>query len=739
MGFLRKRWPFLLILFAALIALAPALRPGAAIGPWDDLRAMMDGKPTPRAFDVLQMDAVLQFYGWRDLVFESWGRFEPPYWNPYQLMGTPLLANSQSGGFYPLHILMGVLHVPTALAILLLAWFHLCVAGFGVRALVLRIGGSEIGAAVGGAMFAVSPFMLSWVGLASVVTTCAWIPWALVFCHDMFDDERRSMRSFALLSISLGMMVLGGHLQFAAYGFMAVAALAATQASALRKPKAIASVLGAGAFGLCLAAPQLFPVLEYSKFSHRQNDPTEGGYAFYQRGAVSPVEAAGIAFPDLLGTPGRAADVDTDVPITSFWPAFTKIGGNYAESAVFLGPAALLLLVLAAFRRGWRAASAVAAVGVLGLLLAFGTPLNKLLYFYLPGWSSTGSPGRASVLFVIAACAVAGWAWPREGESPKMKAPAYVFIALLLGALTAVAVMKANVVAWNPNLQAVLEETVHGNIAFTLLIALVSTLLAAGALAAALKGRPIVGGALAVLATVVIAGPRLVPAGTPLERGTPDPNMRYAFVNADWQLLIGLPVVHPPNTATIERKLDVAGYDSLIHSETFAILNEINGRDSAPEANGNMTLIKPGYSLTVLQEAGVTAIEGSGADFAKAVGYSGNRAIVVRSVPMGDGTQPVTFRAEVLSDSLIQTTLVAEGPGRLTLRDRNMPGWTATVDGQPAEIKGTRWRELELPEGEHTVVFKYTPSGLRLGLILFGISAIVTVAGLLFHRFKKPR
>jgi hypothetical protein len=152
-----------------------------------------------------------------------------------------------------------------------------------------------------------------------------------------------------------------------------------------------------------------------------------------------------------------------------------------------------------------------------------------------------------------------------------------------------------------------------------------------------------------------------------------------------------------------------------------------------------MTLIKPGYSLTVLQEAGVTAIEGSGADFAKAVGYSGNRAIVVRSVPMGDGTQPVTFRAEVLSDSLIQTTLVAEGPGRLTLRDRNMPGWTATVDGQPAEIKGTRWRELELPEGEHTVVFKYTPSGLRLGLILFGISAIVTVAGLLFHRFKKPR
>ncbi len=737
MGFLTKRWPLLLILLASLIALSPALRPGAAIGPWDDLRAMMDGKPTPRAFDVLQMDAALQFYGWRDLVFESWGRFEPPYWNPYQLMGTPLLANSQSGGFYPLHILMGVLHVPTALAILLLAWFHLCVAGLGVRALVLRMGGSEVGAAVGGAMFAVSPFMLSWVGLASVVTTCAWMPWALAFCHDLFDPSRDRIRSCSLLAVSIGMMVLGGHLQFAAYGFMAVVAFAVAQAIALRRPSGAGIAVVGCIAGLCFAGPQLVPVLQYSAFSHRQNDPTEGGYAFYQRGAVSPIEAAGIVFPDALGTPGRAAAAETDVPITSFWPSYTKIGGNYAESAVYLGPAVILLLALAMFRRGWRSASAVAAVGVLGLLMAFGTPLNKLLYFYLPGWSSTGSPGRASVLLVIAACAVAGWAWPREGETFNVRKPIYLLLGVSVLTIGLVSAIAPGLATWNPALKPVFESAVTGNVAYVLPIALVSLALAIGGAFALEKKKPHFAVAAVVLATIVIAGPRLVPAGTPLERGTADPNTRHAFVNPDWQLLIGLPVVQPPNTATIERKLDVAGYDSLIHRETFAILNDINGKDSAPEANGNMTLVKPGFAVDKLIDAGVSVIVGRDEPGAapRSALIRGKRATIDSHA---DSAEQVSS-GRVLKDTLTSTTVEAAGPGRLTLRDRNMPGWTATVDGQPAEIKGVHWREVDLSQGRHTVVFKYTPPGLRLGLYLFGLATLTLLASLVLPRLRKPR
>jgi hypothetical protein len=240
-----------------------------------------------------------------------------------------------------------------------------------------------------------------------------------------------------------------------------------------------------------------------------------------------------------------------------------------------------------------------------------------------------------------------------------------------------------------------------------------------------------------VLATIVIAGPRLVPAGTPLERGTPDPNARTAFVNPDWQLLFGLPVVHPPNTATIERKLDVAGYDSLIHRDTFKILNEINGKDSAPEANGNMTLIKPGFDRSKLLQAGVSRIAYRAEDGRVVDGpYAFPSGRVIDDGPL---TQTKPIDGYVVSDTLTTTVVKGYGPGKLTLRDRNMPGWTATVDGQPVEISGDRWREVELPTGEHTVVFKYTPPGLEKGLQFFSLPFILFLAGLVLHRLRKPQ
>lgn len=734
MDFLRKRWPILLIVLVPLIALAPALKPGSAIGPWDNLHAMMEGKPTPGPFDVLQMDAALQFYGWRDLVFESWGRGEPPFWNPYQLMGTPLLANSQSGGFYPLHVLFGVLHVPTALGILLLAWFHLSLAGFGVRALVLRMGGSVHGAAVGGAMFAVCPFLLSWVGLASVPTTVAWIPWALVFTHDLFMGERK-VRAAGLLGLSLGMMLLGGHLQFCAYGFLAVAVFAVAQAIASKKWVGIALAIAGCVVGGLLAAPQVLPVLEFSKYSHRQNTPSEGGYTFYNRGAIKPIEAAGLVFPDILGTPNRAAPIEGELKLGSYWPAYTKIGGNYAESAMYLGPAVVFLLAMAAFRRGWRQASAIASVGVLGLLLALGTPLNKLLYFYFPGWSSTGSPGRAAVLFVLAACAVAGWAWPREGEEFCVRKPTYVLIGLTVLLLAIVAAVAPGLETWNPNLKPVAESAISGNLAFVLPIALVSLALVIGGAFALEKGRQGYAVAGMVLATILIAGPRLVPAGTPLERGTPKPNERTAFVNADWQLLIGLPVVNPPNTSTIQRIYDVGGYDSLLHRDTFAILNEINGKDSAPEANGNMALIKPGFNQDLLIEAGVSKLVHR-LDNGQIARDTISRSS--RVLDEGPSQQTKLIDGEVLSDTLTTTVVKGYGPGTLTLKDRNMPGWTATVDGKPTEITGDRWREVELPTGDHEVTFKYTPPGLKTGLNLFAIGAVFTLAALVINKRKGP-
>jgi len=123
--FIRKHWPVIFLFLIPLIPLWRAIFLGESIGPFDQIRQMAPwyGPKPSQPWDVLQADGVLQFYGWRDLVFQSWAHGTIPFWNPFELCGTPLLANSQSAPLYPGHILMGLLHIPTSIAVSLLAWF----------------------------------------------------------------------------------------------------------------------------------------------------------------------------------------------------------------------------------------------------------------------------------------------------------------------------------------------------------------------------------------------------------------------------------------------------------------------------------------------------------------------------------------------------------------------------------------------------------------------------------------
>ena len=69
-------------------------------------------------------------------------------------------------------------------------------------------------------------------------------------------------------------------------------------------------------------------------------------------------------------------------------------------------------------------------------------------------------------------------------------------------------------------------------------------------------------------------------------------------------------------------------------------------------------------------------------------------------------------------------------------------GWTATVDGKPAEVcKGVNDTLLcvRVPEGEHTVVLSYFPAGLRTGIMLTVIGAVMTTVIVLGQSVLKKR
>jgi hypothetical protein len=750
--------------FLLLIPVLPLWRAvllGEAIGPFDQIRqfAPWNGPAPKDAWDVLQADGVLQFYVWRDLVFESWRNFQIPFWNPYQLMGTPLLANSQSGALYPPHILMGILHVPTPLAITLLAWFHLFWAGLGVSKLVRVLGGSEIGGVVAGASFALSPFMLSWTGLSSVITTVAWIPWALVCLMRMFDVDGTEptirARCRTGLAVSIAMMLLGGHLQFAAYGIGATVLLAIwvlvdfyfkkAKPDATGGKKWIGFGLGGASVALQLilggliALPQLLPVLKHSADSHRRNIPSETGYESYVASAIKPFEFANLVTPKALGDPRTPVEVGNGMTVAEYWPPLAKQGANFAESAVTIGPLVLGLLFLVPWRdrRTWP----MAAIGFLALLLAMGTILNKALYFGLPGWSSTGSPGRIIVLFVLAACVLAGLA---IRQLHNRKAPitgplvTLVFIALLT---IPIAGLAPN---WQPGMeilgQAVRDISDGGRdalLASGVLGVLGMCVLVLPQLA---KYKAMI---LFIPALLVISGYfTIIPTGKPLDNvltGRPadqipiDRFNRIAFLNEDWGIIAAAksPIL-PPNLSALFRVHDPAGYDSLLNKDTKAILDEANGGDSAPPANGNIMFVKSSTDIPKLAEVGVRELwsrkplEAFGEPLTQENGYLRYRVPGPGRLSIAGGQSKID--GEVLNAVYCQ----AQGPGRLILRDRNLPGWTVEVNGEPATLKGTRWLEVDLPEGDHSVAFSYSAPGFSTGLLLGIPALLLSIAGLLW-------
>jgi hypothetical protein len=90
-----------------------------------------------------------------------------------------------------------------------------------------------------------------------------------------------------------------------------------------------------------------------------------------------------------------------------------------------------------------------------------------------------------------------------------------------------------------------------------------------------------------------------------------------------------------------------------------------------------------------------------------------------------------------VSGTRVDITVTTETGGLLVLADTDYPGWTATVDGQPARILRVNgaFRAVEVPAGARQVRFEYRPGWLLPGAI---ISAAALLLTLLLFRVHNP-
>jgi hypothetical protein len=626
-----RRFPYwVLFPLAAALLLWPVLFGGQVLLPAEYLKAFTPWKQVLQAnpdqlpqWNVLQWDGLAQFYPWRLYLARSFSEGRIPLWNPYAFCGTPFLANSQSAPLYPLHALLALPVGAVANRMAWLDFIHLSFAGLFAFLLARFHGVRPIAAAVAGLAYELSGFAVAWLELPSFITVACWIP-LLLLCLTA-AIRHSSWRWACGGGLATGMMMLGGHLQIAFYGLLAAGlvwvweALSAAQTREARAATLLRCV-GIGtlvvACGVAMSAAQLLPSIELSRVSHRVGAPTEGGYTGYVSLAMPVQNWITLLVPDFYGLPGHG-------DFWGFWNPFAAITVEYAGfagAAVFV----LALVGLLAVRKV-RGSGAWLLIGGVALLLATGTPLNRLFYFFVPGFAQSGSPARCLVLFCLAQAMLAAIGLDRlltlaEADwrrSALNLAGAAAVTAALIGGLRFLALA---------NLPANLETAVNALFSGATVSAMTARVsdpaaLRAVLMAAGMAGIPTllawllrdnrpeqrlagIGGACVAVAAgslLFTAAPYnptapadLVYPLTPVTDALVASGKRVATINRDWDLITYANATLPPNASLAYGWRDAQGYDSLALGHYRRLIGAVAAPapDAGPPANGNIAFVK---------------------------------------------------------------------------------------------------------------------------------------------------
>ncbi len=749
----------------------------------------------------LRWDGIGQFYPWRKFAAETLRAGYLPLWNPYQFCGTPFVANSQSAVFYPGSLLF-VLIPDTAYAFSWSAVLHLTLCGWFCYLLLRRLRCSEVASLLGGVVYAYSAWQAAWLQLPTFLATSCWFPLLLrqihlsAGCFGVRDKSepgcsvsRSLLEGIPLLAIMqaawstcgiglvVGLMLLAGHLQIALYGLVTGTCFALGLLAVRRAPLSRLLIWSGGlALGLMLAMPQLLPAIELSRISHRVGKPSMIGFKSYTNYALTAGGLVQLVLPDFFG-----GDSDPGNPYWGYYrihpPAGPEIAvyHNPAETAVYVG---ILPFLLASFacvrgvRRGSfdRRTAFFAALALLALLLALGTPVNAIFYYGIPGFAQSGSPARCLVLWALAVSVLAALGLDRLSSRAATKRE----LTVVFGAMFAVAVLALKLAAEaNRSVPIGLSDMpslgeVFARIGGDWIRLAVFLLAGIGVFAAAsFRKSPEPGRAAYVLQAAIPVALLLVVldlfwtsigANPTARREQVYPETkgiaylrehaghnRIFPVNQRWSLFATpsnarLPVVLPPNAATVFGLRDVQGYDSLFSGRYKAYANHFarpykGVLDASPVEVGN---------IVFFQNANAPGVADTAAVYAIAIPYDArgfSREAVPRSTPLDIGDTGMTTyelpgnggRArlspnapgaslEWQEDLPTRVALTVNTPSdtTLSLLDSAMPGWRLRIDGQPVSIATQRdnpiLRSAPIAAGRHTAAFRYEPASFRVGL-----------------------
>ena len=214
-------------------------------------------------------DLSTYFYPLRFTLAEALKQGELPLWNRHSAMGFPVLADFQSGVFYPPHLLF--LALPFTKAIRYVYCLHYLVAATGGYALCRHWNYPRYQAIIGSLLFTLGGTTVSLINLLNHFQSAVWLPWTVLFWERFL--RRQSWRNFLIMVASFVMQFLAGspEIYVMSMTLLLVDGFSLGRAEANVRIRKMLTWLVAGNLVLAaLVAVQLLPAIELILQSRRQ-------------------------------------------------------------------------------------------------------------------------------------------------------------------------------------------------------------------------------------------------------------------------------------------------------------------------------------------------------------------------------------------------------------------------------------------------------------------------------------
>ena len=290
----------------------------------------------------LSGDHFVQFYPWFKCYSEAIKRFTFPYWVSSMGSGFPLMAEGQIGGFYPLNILFFFL-LPLKVAYNYSIIIHFMIGGIFTYLYTRKLGADQIGGYLASLLFCFGSAYAGCFYNIGTLRALAWFPLVLLSFERYFD--RHDIRYILFSGLILGMQLLAGFLQMAAYSalFYLIYFAYRSRAEKIGVKNTLITSLVFIILAFIVALPQLALTYQLSSFSNREHATL--GFALWR--SFFPTGLLGMVFPYSLSSIGAHFYVGV---LSMLFITFSMIA---AKKNPLLKSVILILLASLFFAVGW--------------------------------------------------------------------------------------------------------------------------------------------------------------------------------------------------------------------------------------------------------------------------------------------------------------------------------------------------------------------------------------------------